>query len=134
MIYSFTDVFLPFNRTFVLFTPEEICLGFAPHSESFAFATSLQLAQFPHYSDSFYFVRTQIHRTSNTDFHTSLRNKVGRDKPYLLYFARRDCLAALAFAVTPLEPYLSCGQLDNKAQDSALGSLAPNSNVLYLAV
>ena len=34
------------------------------------------------------------------------------------------CLAALAYDVTSLEPYLSCGQLDNKAQGFALGSLA----------
>ena len=32
-------------------TPEEIRLGFAPCSESFAFATSLQSSQFPRYPD-----------------------------------------------------------------------------------
>ena len=36
----------------------------------------------------------------------------------------RTHLAALAFDVSPLEPYLSCRQLEDKAQGSALGSLA----------
>ena len=36
------------------------------------------------------------------------------------------CLAALAIDVTSLEPYMCCAQPINKAQGSALGSLALN--------
>ena len=36
-------------------------------------------------------------------------------------------ITSLAFDVTPLEPYMSCGQLINKAQRSALSSLVPNA-------
>ena len=50
----------------------------------------------------------------------------------LLSTPEEICLAALAIDVTSLEPYLSCGPLDNKAQGYALGSLAPNSNLEVL--
>ena len=39
------------------------------------------------------------------------------------WWVLRDCLASLAFDVSPLEPYKSCGQLVDKAQGFALGSL-----------
>ena len=35
-------------------------------------------------------------------------------------------ITSFAIDVTMLEPYKSCGQLANKAQGSALGSLVPN--------
>ena len=51
---------------------------------------------------------------------------------YTVWHARRDCLAALAFDVTPLAPFMSCGQLVNKVQGSALGSLAPNAKCVQI--
>ena len=45
--------------------------------------------------------------------------------------AKRDCLTSLAIDVTSLEPYKSCGQLVNKAQGFALGSLVPNSTMKF---
>ena len=41
--------------------------------------------------------------------------------------AQARLITTLAIDVTSLEPYLSCGSLDNKAQDFALGSLVPNA-------
>ena len=39
---------------------------------------------------------------------------------------RSGHITSFAIDVTTLEPYKSCGQLANKAQGSALGSLVPN--------
>lgn len=39
---------------------------------------------------------------------------------------RSGHITSFAIDVTTLEPYKSCGQLVNKAQGSALGSLVPN--------
>ncbi|MBO6256721.1 hypothetical protein J6N69_01620 [bacterium] len=41
-------------------------------------------------------------------------------------------ITLLAFDVTPLEPYLSCGLPIIKAQGSALGSLVPNANCIQI--
>ena len=48
----------------------------------------------------------------------------------LLYMGRSGHITSFAIDVTTLEPYKSCGQLANKAQGSALGSLVPNQNVV----
>lgn len=39
---------------------------------------------------------------------------------------RSGHITSFAIDVTTLEPYKSCGQLANKAQGFALGSLVPN--------
>lgn len=44
---------------------------------------------------------------------------------------RSGHITSFAIDVTTLEPYKSCGQLANKAQGSALGSLVPNQNVVF---
>ena len=43
---------------------------------------------------------------------------------------RSGHITSFAIDVTTLEPYKSCGQLANKAQGSALGSLVPNQKVV----
>ena len=40
-------------------------------------------------------------------------------------------ITSFAIDVTTLEPYKSCGQLANKAQGSALGSLVPNHKMWF---
>lgn len=47
---------------------------------------------------------------------------------------RSGHITSFAIDVTTLEPYKSCGQLANKAQGSALGSLVPNQNVCHLLI
>ena len=50
---------------------------------------------------------------------------------FLLNFLRLNVpCKETAIDVTTLEPYKSCGQLANKAQGSALGSLVSNQNVV----
>lgn len=44
---------------------------------------------------------------------------------------RSGHITSFAIDVTTLEPYKSCGQLANKAQGFALGSLVPNQNVVF---
>ena len=43
---------------------------------------------------------------------------------------RSGHITSFAIDVTTLEPYKSCGQVANKAQGSALGSLVPNQKVV----
>lgn len=45
---------------------------------------------------------------------------------------RSGHITSFAIDVTTLEPYKFCGQLANKAQGFALGSLVPNQNVVFL--
>ena len=44
---------------------------------------------------------------------------------------RSGHITSFAIDVTTLEPYKSCGQLANKAQGSALGSLVPNHKMWF---
>mgnify|MGYP007107279347 CR=1 FL=1 len=44
---------------------------------------------------------------------------------------RSGHITSFAIDVTTLEPYKSCGQLANKAQGSALGSLVPNHKTWF---
>lgn len=63
-------------------------------------------------------------RCSNANLSNQKR---GQGKPVLFFGGDGGSyLAALAFDVTSLEPYMSCGLHVDKAQGYALGSLAPN--------
>ena len=44
---------------------------------------------------------------------------------------RSGHITSFAIDVTTLEPYKSCGQLANKAQGFALGSLVPNHKMWF---
>ncbi|DAA86939.1 TPA: hypothetical protein CPT82_00970 [Candidatus Gastranaerophilales bacterium HUM_2] len=48
----------------------------------------------------------------------------------VLNMGRSGHITSFAIDVTTLEPYKSCGQLANKAQGFALGSLVPNQKVV----
>ena len=54
--------------------------------------------------------------------------RINKGQIYYLSFnvGRSGHITSFAIDVTTLEPYKSCGQLANKAQGSALGSLVPN--------
>ena len=78
---------------------------------------------------------SQLARTPKRSSHQySDINKKIVTRTIFLFTPEEIRLAALAIDVTPLAPYMSCGQPINKVQGSALGSLAPNSKAEFSSI